>query len=130
MKDVKHEKKCHIGLIQTKTKRGLRIYFSESPPPPLENLDLPLQIPEKTSFHSWKSWKNSAKLCDTLWKFQEFHIFFFSILENSMKFHLDFSGIAHYCSCMPIFFKLWFGVYHMHHAQFVKTWYLSASVTL
>ena len=54
----------------------MRIYFSEPPTPitpPLEILDLSLlslQIPEKTSFHSWKSYKNSEKLCDTLWRFQ------------------------------------------------------------
>ena len=53
-------------------------------------------------------------------------------LQYPWKFHLDFSGIAHFCSCMPTFFKLWFGVYHVYTmcTRFVKIWYLSASVML
>ena len=33
---------------------GLRIYFSENPPGIFRFVTLPLEISEKTSFHSWK----------------------------------------------------------------------------
>ena len=123
------KKKSHIGLFQTKTKRGLRIYFSEPPPPPHTHTHTHFGDPKVKNQDPWKlhmifSW---IPLEVPLFLFTpgfSTH-FFFNILGNSMKFHLDFSEIAHYCSCMPTFLKLWFGVYTMC-TRFVKTWwYLS-----
>ena len=45
----------------------MRIEFSEIPPGIFRFVTLPLEIPEKTSYHL----ENSAKLCDTSWKFQD-----------------------------------------------------------
>ena len=44
-----------IGILQQKKQTGgLRIYFSENPLGNFRFVTLPLEIPEKTSYHAWK----------------------------------------------------------------------------
>ena len=66
--------KIVMGNSRKNPNRGSRIYFSEPPPPtsphpPLEFLDLPL-YPKKFRRKQVFTLGNSAKLCDTPWKFQ------------------------------------------------------------
>ena len=55
------------AIFQRKTKQGeLRIYFFEKPPGIFIIVTLPLEIPDKTSFHHW----NFCKILWHPWKFQ------------------------------------------------------------
>ena len=107
---------CHFYPYKFQRKQA---FTPGNPANILENCVPLFRIPKsKTKTH----WNFTWFFLEFPWKFHfffysplEFPHFFFNILGNSTKFDLDFSGIEHYCSCIPTFFKLWFGVYHIHY---------------
>ena len=93
------------GLFQKKTKqeRGLKIYFSEPPPPPgiFRFVTLPLEVTEKTSFHS-------RKFCKIVWqpleiprsKTKTHGNFIWAFLEHSWSFHFYFNWCFFLDKCL------------------------------
>ena len=84
----------NYGLFQKKTKQGgLRIYFLKTPPEDFRFVTLPLEIPEKTSFHleiqqnCVTSLRNSKVKNQNPWKF---HMsFYLNTHGKSASFSID-----------------------------------------
>ena len=83
--------------------RGLKIYFSEPTPPPgiFRFVTLPLEVTEKTSFHS-------RKFCKIVWqpleiprsKTKTHGNFIWAFLEHSWSFHFYFNWCFFLDKCL------------------------------